>query len=1016
VTLEFRILGPLEVVDGDRELPLGGAKPRALLAILLVHANEPVSVDALGEELWGGKPPPTAVKMIQGYVSQLRKVLGEGVLVTRAPGYLARVDADRLDASRFERLVAEAAGRPADEAAALLDTGLRLWRGAPLADFAYEPFAQSEIARLEEARVAALEDRLDADLACARHAAVVSDLEALVAEHPYRERLIAQLMLALYRCGRQADALEVYRRARQGLDRELGLEPGPGLRELEQQILVHDPALQAPPRPLPVPLRLARQGRKIAIAGALLVAVAAAAAGWELAAGSGGHAATAVSAVVVINARTGRIAAPIPSAQTPTSLAFGDGSLWTLSTGDQTISRIDPATNKVVTTFTTGGVPTDLVVGAGALWVENGHVAARGSLVGFTIPASVSRLDPRSGVPSGVIPLPAASDSTSALLRGAGGSALATGRGAVWAIDANGNVDRIDSATRTVVATVTGLDVQVIAASGDDVWVDDGINTLARIDPRTDRITTRITLDTNELDGIALGAGAVWVADARDGLVWRVAPGPDTVPRQINLGIGVLSLSFGDGALWAANPFRSTISRIDPVTDVVHTFNVGGTPQALAAGNGTVSASINAVATGPQVGGVQSLPAPACGAVVSGGGRVQMLIASDLPLRGSTAATVPMTKAIAFVLQQHGFRAGKYAVGYQPCDDSTAQSGTSDFATCSANARAYAADKDVLGVIGTYYSECEIAELPSMSATPSGPLAVISPLTTYPGLTHLAQGSTSELLGLIYPTGRRNFVRIIAPDDLQGAADAKLAHELDLARVYLLDDESEYGRNLTGGFIHAARTFGLKLAGVSPWSEQAKSYTALVERIQRSGADGVFLAGYAENDTGRLLRELRARLGTKVRLIAPDGFSGIPDLVKLAGAAATGMYVSFAGRPNTKLPAAGSALVASFASTQPSPRVTSYSAAYGAQATELLLAAIARSNGTRASVTKQLFASKVSDGILGSFAFTPQGDMTPSPVTIFRVVGGNRPSSTYESDFVGAVVDRVIDVPADLAG
>ena len=288
MALEFRILGPLEVVEGDSELPLAGAKQRALLAILLVHPNQPVSVDVLSEGLWGEKPPLTAVKMIQGYVSQLRKVLGEGVLVTRAPGYVARVDVDELDASRFERLVADAAGRPPDEAAALLDAALRLWRGAPLADFAYEAFAQTEIARLQEARLIAIEERVDADLARGRHARVVPELEALVAEHPFRERLFAQLMLALYRCGRQAEALEAYRSARHALDQELGLAPSPLLRELEQQILAHDPALEAPPRRAAVPPRLVPQGRRIAIAGALPVAAAAAAAGWELARGSGG--------------------------------------------------------------------------------------------------------------------------------------------------------------------------------------------------------------------------------------------------------------------------------------------------------------------------------------------------------------------------------------------------------------------------------------------------------------------------------------------------------------------------------------------------------------------------------------------------------------------------------------------------------------------------------------------------------------------------------------------------------
>jgi branched-chain amino acid transport system substrate-binding protein len=374
-----------------------------------------------------------------------------------------------------------------------------------------------------------------------------------------------------------------------------------------------------------------------------------------------------------------------------------------------------------------------------------------------------------------------------------------------------------------------------------------------------------------------------------------------------------------------------------------------------------------------------------------------------------------MMHAIEFVLQRDGFRAGRYAVGYQSCDDSTAQAGNFDFATCGANARAYAADKDVLGVIGTYNSECAVAELPITSGTPSGPLAMISPLATYTELTHNTRGFAPGLLGLLYPTGQRNFVRIIAPDDVEGAADAQLAHELGLRRVYVLDDESGYGRHLTGGFVHAARKLGLKLAGVSPWNAKSTRNSDLVDRIQQSGADGVFFAGYSDTGTGRLLHELKARLEPRLKLIAADGFLKISDLIHMAGAAATGMYVSFAGRPNERLPAAGRAFVDSFANTQPSPHVTSYSAAYAAQAAEVLLGAIARSDGTRASVTRQLFASSVTDGVLGSFGFTTEGDMTPSPVTIFRVVGGSRTSSTYEQDFAGAVVDRVVDVPVGLA-
>jgi DNA-binding SARP family transcriptional activator len=247
--LEFRILGPFEArVDGEA-VPLGGPKQRALLAILVLSANQPVSVDRLIEELWSGEPPGSAAHSVEVYVSQLRKALGDPrVIVTRRPGYLLQADPERVDLHRFELLAAEgrravAAGNPA-EGAARLAAALDLWRGPPLADFTFETFAQAPIARLEELRLAALEDRIDADLALGRHTEVIGELEALVADHELRERPRGRLMLALYRAGRQAEALEVYAATRTALVDGLGIEPSPALQRLERSILNQDPALE----------------------------------------------------------------------------------------------------------------------------------------------------------------------------------------------------------------------------------------------------------------------------------------------------------------------------------------------------------------------------------------------------------------------------------------------------------------------------------------------------------------------------------------------------------------------------------------------------------------------------------------------------------------------------------------------------------------------------------------------------------------------------------------------------
>jgi DNA-binding SARP family transcriptional activator len=242
--VEFRILGPLEVVEQGRVLPLGGARQRTLLALLLTRANEVVSADRLIDELWGAEPPRTAANALQYHVSQLRKALApHDAIATQEPGYVIRVGPDELDLLRFEALVEEAQQAAPDVAAQRLRDALDLWRGPALADLANESFAQIEIPRLEELRLEALERRFDADLALGRYAELVGEVRALVREHPLRERLRAVLMHALYGSDRQAEALETYRETRQLLVDELGIEPSPALQELEQAILRHDPAL-----------------------------------------------------------------------------------------------------------------------------------------------------------------------------------------------------------------------------------------------------------------------------------------------------------------------------------------------------------------------------------------------------------------------------------------------------------------------------------------------------------------------------------------------------------------------------------------------------------------------------------------------------------------------------------------------------------------------------------------------------------------------------------------------------
>jgi DNA-binding SARP family transcriptional activator len=240
----FRILGPLEISGEDGPIPVAGQKQKAVLALLLLNAGRAVSTDRLIDALWGDEPPRTAATSLQNFVSQLRKALGPGVLVTKTPGYALEIEPGQLDLNRFAELVAESRTVGAEQAAALLREALSLWRGAPLADFAYDAFAAQEIGRLDDMRIAAAEQLIDAELELDRHAEVVPEVETLVALHPLRERLRGQLMLALYRSGRQAEALQAYHDARRVLVDELGIDPSPELQELYGRILRQERTLQ----------------------------------------------------------------------------------------------------------------------------------------------------------------------------------------------------------------------------------------------------------------------------------------------------------------------------------------------------------------------------------------------------------------------------------------------------------------------------------------------------------------------------------------------------------------------------------------------------------------------------------------------------------------------------------------------------------------------------------------------------------------------------------------------------
>jgi branched-chain amino acid transport system substrate-binding protein len=394
-------------------------------------------------------------------------------------------------------------------------------------------------------------------------------------------------------------------------------------------------------------------------------------------------------------------------------------------------------------------------------------------------------------------------------------------------------------------------------------------------------------------------------------------------------------------------------------------------------------------------GGPEALPTSSCADIVfEGEGSPDYLIASDLPLQGASRRQwEQVTKAIQFTVEQNDFLAGDKKIGFQACDDATAQAGKWDAAKCAANGQAYAANPAVLGVVGTYNSGCAKIIVPILNRAPGGPLAMVSPGNTYLGLTKGGPGSEAGEPDKYYPTGTRNYARVVATDNFQGAADALLMKQLGLKNVYVLSDGEVFGQGITTLTQRAMEQpeVGVKVAGFAKWDGRASSYESLANKIKGTGADGVFLGGIIDNNGGKLVKDLRAVLGPDIAIIAPDGFTPVSAIADEGGAAAEGVYVSVAGAPTEELTGAGKEFIDAFGA-EIGEELDPFSA-YGAQATEVLLDAIERSDGTRQSVVDELFKTDVKDGILGSFSFDADGDTTANPVTFYRVVDGK--STTF---------------------
>jgi ABC-type transport system substrate-binding protein/DNA-binding SARP family transcriptional activator/outer membrane protein assembly factor BamB len=522
--MDLRLLGPVEARLGGRALPLGPPKQRAVLAMLARAPGHTVSVDELASGLWGEQPPASAAKMVQLYVSHLRRAIdGNGAaIVTRGRGYALELDGDRVDSVRFERLIEEGRAREA----------LALWNDDPLSDMRDEPFAAAEIRRLEDLRARALEAAIDAEIAAGRHREALARIDALVAEHPLRERPHAQRMLALYRAGRQADALAAYRQARATLVEEIGVEPGPELRRLHEAILAQDPALElrvAEPAPAGGPPLERLDRRRVPVVALLAVALLAAglvAFGISRVAGGDRSVRIHENAVALLDPGNGAVRRQLPVGRAPTAIAVGAGSAWIASAQDGTISRVDRDGGEVVK-IPVDGSPEALAFGNRSLWVADGDARR------------VLQVDPGSN--------------------------------------------------RVVSQIAVGNTPRALAVTDGALWVASGLEgTVDRIDLDRGRVVRKLRLGTNAT-ALAAGAGAVWAASEEAGTVTRIEPASNTVREGFHVGNGPSAIAVGERAVWVINRTDGTLARIDPSRNAVRGLvSVGTDPVAVAAGAGQV--------------------------------------------------------------------------------------------------------------------------------------------------------------------------------------------------------------------------------------------------------------------------------------------------------------------------------------------------------------------------------------------------------------------------------------------
>jgi DNA-binding SARP family transcriptional activator len=611
--MEYRILGPLEVLENGRPLALGRLKERTVLAVLLLHANEFVSRERLVDELWGASPPATARKAVNVYISKLRQTLtssGHEPIATADGGYRLLVDLDLLDADGMRDLVAAArkrmAGGESEEASRLLEEALAFWRGPTLAGLALESVGRDEVAQLDELRLTVLMDRIDCGLALGRHEHVLGELRVLVREHPLRERFRAQQMLALYRADRQADALDAYQQARHDLMDELGIEPSESLQRLQHAILQHDPALELPAGtaatngtlPAPAPARVAATSelpqrsrrrrptlrRRYVVVAGLAAVAAVAVAVTVLSTGSSGQSppSSPVSfvqpdSVALINPASGRFVGEGTGGNGPGPMALVGDRLWILMRGSGQIQPYDVRTHRPSPPLSPGPALDDIAADAnGNAWVSD----RKPVVTWIRRPASYETLHPyaRPVVTTQNIPVP---------LPGAGAEAV--GGGYLWVISdlprhIGTSVSLIDMRRRRLAHTIPlGRETTAIAYGYGFAWIgayDPQTSTASLVKVRSASAPIKsVGLETGDGAGplaVAVGDGSVWVLTSRGSLM-RIDPKKLQIIHRIPMSAQLPTLlAVGAGSVWTANHIGYSISQIDPRENkVVRTTRLG---------------------------------------------------------------------------------------------------------------------------------------------------------------------------------------------------------------------------------------------------------------------------------------------------------------------------------------------------------------------------------------------------------------------------------------------------------